>query len=102
MDMQQQNVPEGGYEILQFFKSGHLRAPLQEVSQPFETMAHHLAQTLPRCAETSTALRKLLEAKDAAVRAKILAGPFEEGMKGGNESWPTEAREGGLYPEPPT
>ncbi len=59
------------YPILQFFKYAHLFEEYQKVSAPFCTLAWKMARTLPRNAETSTALRKLLEAKDAAVRAMI-------------------------------
>jgi hypothetical protein len=59
------------YPILQYFKYEHLYEELQKVSVPFCTLAWKLARTLPRNAETSVALRKLLEAKDAAVRSMI-------------------------------
>jgi hypothetical protein len=39
------------------------------VSTPFGEMAQHLELNLPRNPERTVALRKLLEAKDAAVRA---------------------------------
>lgn len=55
--------------ILQFFASDHLPEKLREVSSPFGELALRLVATLPRNAERSTALRKLLEAKDCAVRA---------------------------------
>ena len=57
--------------LLQFFAYEHLPVPLQEVSQPFAVMAHNLVGMLPRNAERTVALRKLLESKDAAVRARI-------------------------------
>ena len=57
--------------ILQFFEFAHLPAHLAEVSQPFHQMAHNLVATLPRNPERTAALRKLLESKDAAVRAKL-------------------------------
>jgi hypothetical protein len=57
--------------ILQFFAYDHLPAHLQAVSKPIGDLARSLASTLPRNAERSTALRKLLEAKDAAVRAVV-------------------------------
>lgn len=57
--------------ILQFFKYDHLPTTLQVVSQPFGEMAERIVQTIPRNAERTVALRKLLEAKDAAVRAVI-------------------------------
>lgn len=59
------------YPILQFFQYAHLPEDLRKISAPFGTLAWKMARTLPKNAETSTALRKLLEAKDAAVRAWI-------------------------------
>ncbi len=56
--------------IMQFFNYDHLPAKLQLVSKPFADLADTVLQ-LPRCAERSVALRKLLESKDAAVRAMI-------------------------------
>lgn len=57
--------------LLQFFEYEHLPAHLQAFSKPFHTLAYDLCATLPRNPERTTALRKLLEAKDCAVRAKI-------------------------------
>lgn len=57
--------------IEQFFAWGHLPAHLQEVSQPFGDLASRIVRTLPRNPERTVALRKLLEAKDAAVRALV-------------------------------
>ena len=57
--------------MMQFFKYSHLPAELQEVSAPFGDLAELLVSTLPRNPERTAALRKLLEAKDCAVRAKI-------------------------------
>lgn len=57
--------------ILQFFSWTHLPQHLQVVSQPFENLALLITNNLPRNPERSVALRKLLEAKDAAVRAAI-------------------------------
>lgn len=57
--------------ILQYFEAGHLPDHLRLVSEPFGSLAHQLMATLPMCEERSVALRKLLEAKDAAVRAKL-------------------------------
>jgi hypothetical protein len=59
--------------LLQFFAYGHLRDDLQKISIPFFTLAHDLVDTLPRNPERTVALRKLLEAKDCAVRAKLYA-----------------------------
>lgn len=57
--------------ILQFFAYEHLRAELQAVSAPFGQLAHQIVAVLPRNPERTVALRKLLEAKDAAVRAAL-------------------------------
>jgi hypothetical protein len=58
-------------KLLQFFKYDHLPQHLQEVSKPFADLAQQLDQTLPVNAESSVAFRKLLEAKDCAVRSTI-------------------------------
>lgn len=55
----------------QFFKFAHLPEKLQAVSKPFCELADHVVDTLPRNPERTVALRKLLEAKDCAVRALI-------------------------------
>ncbi|MEM7621478.1 MAG: hypothetical protein AAF228_13710 [Pseudomonadota bacterium] len=57
--------------ILQFFEYGHLPEHLQKISKPFCDMAHDIVQNIPRNPERTVALRKMLEAKDAAVRAQI-------------------------------
>lgn len=57
--------------ILRFFHYKHLPPVLQANSKPFCDLAVHLARDLPRNAERTTALRKLLEAKDCAVRAAL-------------------------------
>ena len=57
--------------ILQFFTYQHLPTHLQEVSKPFCELANWVAENLEPNSETATTLRKLLEAKDAAVRAKL-------------------------------
>ncbi len=55
--------------IMQFFVFEHLPDHLKKVSQPFSEMAEAIVENLPRNPERTVALRKLLEAKDAAVRA---------------------------------
>jgi hypothetical protein len=59
--------------LLQFFVFDHLREDLRAISAPFAALAHQLVTTLPRNPERTVALRKLLEAKDCAVRAKLWA-----------------------------
>jgi len=57
--------------IMQFFAFEHLPTHLQMVSAPFAQLAMKLVTELPRNAERTVALRKLLESKDAAVRARL-------------------------------
>jgi hypothetical protein len=57
--------------MLQFFEYAHLPAHLQAISQPFWYVAHNHLLCLPRNPERTAAFRKLLEAKDCAVRAAI-------------------------------
>lgn len=57
--------------ILHFFRYDHLPSELQQVSAPIGELAHRLAAVLPDGEEKTAALRKLLEAKDAAVRARL-------------------------------
>lgn len=56
--------------VLRFFDYGHLPEDLQEVSEPFALLAELVATQL-RGAEVTVCLRKLLEAKDCAVRAAV-------------------------------
>lgn len=57
--------------LLQFFEYSHLPDHLQEHSRPFCDLAKLIVETLPSNPERTTALRKLLEAKDCAVRARL-------------------------------
>jgi len=57
--------------ILQFFAYEHLPAHLQQASKPFCELAELIAKFVPDNPEKTAALRKLLEAKDAAVRAVV-------------------------------
>ena len=65
------NAPVAQYPILRFFHYEHLPPHLRAVSQPYCELAVSMVHMLPRNAETSTMLRKLLEAKDCAVRASV-------------------------------
>lgn len=56
--------------LLQFFSYQHLPEKMQATSKWFHDVAHQV-NSLPDNAEKTTALRKLLEAKDCAVRALI-------------------------------
>lgn len=61
--------------MLQFFGYAHLPAHLQAVSKPFADLAQQVVTNLPSNPERTVALRKLLEAKDCAVRALIYKEP---------------------------
>lgn len=60
-----------GEPILRFFHYAHLPPVLQARSKPFCDLARMIFDTTPRNAERTMALRKLLEAKDCAVRAEL-------------------------------
>ena len=57
--------------ILRYFHYAHLPPGLQPRSKPFCDLAGVIIRTTPRNAERTVALRKLLEAKDAGVRAHV-------------------------------
>ncbi len=57
--------------ILEYFGYIHLTGDLQTVSMQFAQLARFVIDTVPRNQERTVALRKLLEAKDAAVRAAL-------------------------------
>lgn len=62
---------EAEEHIMQFFTFEHLKPELQGVSEPFLALAQEITEKLPKNPERTVALRKLLEAKDAAVRAAL-------------------------------
>ena len=64
-----QSVPRD--RMLQFFSHAHLPDHLAKVSLPFCQLAEEICATLPSNPERTVALRKLLEAKDCAVRALL-------------------------------
>jgi hypothetical protein len=57
--------------IMKYFEFAHLPENLQHVSEPICELAEHMDESLPDCPEKSAGLRKLLEAKDCFVRAKL-------------------------------
>lgn len=59
--------------IMKYFAYSHLPEKLQSVSKPIGELAEKMDAVLPDCAEKSVGLRKLLEAKDALVRAQLEA-----------------------------
>lgn len=60
--------------MLKWFSYAHLPEHLQAMSKPFGELADLICSTLEAGPERTAALRKLLEAKDAAVRAKLFPG----------------------------
>ena len=56
---------------MRYFEYKHLPEKLQEVSKPVGELAEKMNEELPEGAEKSAGLRKLLEAKDCFVRAKL-------------------------------
>lgn len=62
-------------EMLELFRYEHLPEHLQLISKPFHDLAWEIAQQpTQRPAEQMTCLRKLLEAKDCAVRMGVPLG----------------------------
>lgn len=57
--------------MLQFFAYAHLPDHLKQISAQFHNTAVWMANELPRNPERTAGLRKLLEAKDCAVRARL-------------------------------
>lgn len=60
--------------MLKWFEYAHLPEPLQCVSELFYALARRLCTSITAGPERTVALRKLLEAKDAAVRATVYPG----------------------------
>ncbi len=65
------SAPSEPPPILKFFAYEHLPPHRQAVSKPIGELARQMAAELPAGAELSAGLRKLLEAKDCFVRAKL-------------------------------
>ncbi|MBX3448226.1 MAG: hypothetical protein KF777_01630 [Planctomycetaceae bacterium] len=59
--------------LMRWFAYSHLPERLREVSRRFHHLAVELVEMLPPSAERTVCLRKLLEAKDAAVRSALEA-----------------------------
>ena len=60
-------------QLLGFFAYHHLPADLQHISRHFAVLADIAVNTLPESPELTVCLRKLLEAKDCAVRCAVQA-----------------------------
>ena len=57
--------------MLKWFDYKHLPPILQETSMMFANVAYEIVRTIEAGPERTVALRKLLESKDAAVRARL-------------------------------
>lgn len=57
--------------VMQFFTYKHLPEHLQAISKPFCELAEWIVKDLPRNPQRTIALNKVMEAKDAAVRAAL-------------------------------
>lgn len=60
--------------MLKWFAYEHLKSPLRDVSILFHDLATIVVRNIEPGPERTVALRKLLEAKDAAVRAALNPG----------------------------
>lgn len=65
--------------LLAYFTTRHLPPHLAVVSEPFGELAQHLVGILEDSPELTAGLRKLLEAKDCAVRAAVTQHKRQEG-----------------------
>jgi hypothetical protein len=70
----QAELAASGEQVAQFFTFAHLPSHLAAVSRPFAELAAGVIASCPRNQQRTIALNKLLESKDAAVRA-LLAKP---------------------------
>lgn len=68
--------------VVQYFAWSHLPPHLGAVSSAFGLLALNLLLLLPDGPELTVALRHLLEAKDAAVRAALDVTPATDGPEG--------------------
>lgn len=60
--------------MLKWFADEHLPDALRAISRPFSVLAEIVVNLCEPGPERTVALRKLLEAKDAAVRARLHPG----------------------------
>lgn len=63
----------GVASLLKWFECDPLPPHLRSVAEPLRDFAYQAAQNLPSDPELTAGLRKLLEAKDCLVRAKLSA-----------------------------
>jgi hypothetical protein len=64
-------MPSPGAELLRYFSAEHLPEDLRPFSQECGDLARSMHDRLGESPETTVGLRKLLEAKDCFVRARL-------------------------------
>jgi len=67
----QASQPSPSEKLLRFFAYAHLPERLQGISQMFYDLSQKIVAMTPASAEQTMCLRKLLEAKDCALRAAL-------------------------------
>lgn len=60
-----------GERLLRYFKHEHLRQPLRQTAEQFAALAVYICNTTKAGPERTICLRKILEGKDAGVRAAL-------------------------------
>jgi hypothetical protein len=63
--------PDPAEQMLRYFSFLHLPVELQRISRHFYTVAEIVVSTVPAGPEKTACMRKLIEAKDCAVRAAL-------------------------------
>lgn len=71
-------------EVLRYYEYEHLPEPGRSISARFHKLAHELAAEALDVPQKTVALNKLLEARDAAVRAAL---PRKTAADAAQEGW---------------
>lgn len=64
-------MTQADQDLLKFFETAHLPGDLAKISEAVRATAYYMVGSLPSNPERREGLRKLLEAKDCFVRAKL-------------------------------
>jgi hypothetical protein len=80
--------------LLQFFSDEDLSPDLVETTRPIDRLARHLFNTLPHNTERTVTMRKLLEARDCAIRARSWVLSSEDSKHRSHLPIPTPQRTG--------
>lgn len=68
--------------VLRFFEADHLpEGPIKDMALTYRSMAYGLANRIDPDPELTVALRRLLESKDAAVRAVVVMEKARQGVQ---------------------